>query len=112
MPIISAHAGTKHIRTAGLPACFRSEIFSDRPALVRIIISAIWRKSAEIFKIEESIRFSAWGLNTIPVRIIPKSPGSLAFVNRLPKRSPSNKINAILVNMKNSSFYIWLMFVL
>ena len=59
VPAISTQAGTKHMRTAGRPTFFRSDKSSDRPALVRIMTSAICLRSAEIFRIEPSIRFRA-----------------------------------------------------
>ena len=48
VPNISTHAGTKHTRSAGLPTFFKSEIPSDKPALVRIITNAICHNSPEI----------------------------------------------------------------
>ena len=57
IPRISKVAGTKHIKTAGLPTFFKSFISRFRPALVNIIIKAICRKSAEIDKIFGSRRF-------------------------------------------------------
>ena len=41
MPATSKQAGTKHIKMAGRPAFFRSSRFSDSPALIKMIISAI-----------------------------------------------------------------------
>ena len=41
IPRISKVAGTKHIKTAGLPTFFKSFISRFRPALVNIIIKAI-----------------------------------------------------------------------
>ena len=55
VPASSMHAGTKHIKIAGLPTFLRSSRFRDKPALVRIMTSAICRKSDEISKIEASI---------------------------------------------------------
>ncbi len=55
--VISKQAGRKHIKIAGRPtllSCWRSK-FS--PALVKMMIKAIWRSSVEIFKIDWSKRF-------------------------------------------------------
>ena len=48
IPIISIQAGTKHNNNAGLPTRFKSEIFKDSPALVRIITNAIRLISLDI----------------------------------------------------------------
>ena len=57
IPRISKVAGTKHIKTAGLPTFFKSFILRFKPALVNIIIKAICRKSVDIDKIFGSRRF-------------------------------------------------------
>ena len=59
VPANSAQAGRKHIRTAGRPTFFKSDRFKDNPALVNMITSAICLKSAEIFKMDSSIKSSA-----------------------------------------------------
>ena len=99
IPRISKQAGTKHIRIAGLPTFFKSSRFSESPALARIMINAIFRSSDEIFKMEASIRFKAYGPNTIPVTNIPKSPGRCTFLQSHPIIMPSNSIHAILINI-------------
>ena len=99
IPRTSKQAGTKHIRIAGLPTFFKSSRFSESPALARIMINAIFRSSDEIFKMEASIRFKAYGPNTIPVTNIPKSPGRCTFLQSHPIIMPSNSIHAILINI-------------
>ena len=99
VPIISIHAGTKHIRIAGRPTFFKSEKFKDKPALVRIITNAICLKSPDIVSIESSTKFKQCGLNTIPTIIIPSKLGNFIFENIHPTSNPNNKIIAILVNI-------------
>ena len=43
IPIISKQAGTKHIKTALLPMVFNFFKSNDKPLLVKMITSAIWR---------------------------------------------------------------------
>ena len=57
VPKISKVAGRKHIRIAGRPTFFRSSIFRDNPALVKIITKASCLSEEEIFRIELSNRF-------------------------------------------------------
>ena len=57
-PRISQLAGTQAISTAGRPTFFRSARFRESPAFSRMIISAIWRRSAEMDRMEGSSRFS------------------------------------------------------
>ena len=56
IPSNSKLAGRKHIRIAGLPIFFSPVISSPSPALVRIIMSAIFLNSEDILRIDESIR--------------------------------------------------------
>ena len=99
VPIISIHAGTKHIRIAGRPTFFKSEKFKDKPALVKIITNAICLKSPDIVSIESSTKFRQCGLNTIPTIIIPNRLGNFIFENSHPTNNPNSKIIAILVNI-------------
>ena len=56
---MSSHvAGTKHIRKAGLPIFFKPDASRLRPALVRIMISAIFLSSEDIERMLTSIRFN------------------------------------------------------
>ena len=57
-PQISNDAGTNDIRIAGRPTFFKSERFNDNPALSRIMISANFRRSAEIPRIDGDNRSS------------------------------------------------------
>ena len=45
VPIISMHAGTKHIRIVGLPDFFKSLTSNDKPALVKMITNTICRNA-------------------------------------------------------------------
>ena len=99
IPTISNGAGTKHIITAGLPIFLSPERSRPRPALVRMIISAIFRSSAEIPRILSSNRFSTYGPSIIPVIIIPSKLGSLIFLQIQPIDIPTSKIKAILSNI-------------
>ena len=99
IPTISNVAGTKHIITAGLPIFLSPERSRPRPALVRIMISAIFRSSAEIPRILSSNRFSTYGPSVMPVIIIPSRLGSLIFLQIQPIDIPTSRIKAILNNM-------------
>ena len=57
IPISSNVAGRKHIKKAGLPSFFKPDKSKPKPALVSIIIRAIFLKSADIAKILGSNRF-------------------------------------------------------
>ena len=102
VPTISTHAGRKHISTAGLPTFFKSEIFSDKPALVKMMTNAICLISPDIIRMDSSIALRQCGLNMIPTRIIPNRLGNFTFENNQPVTRPNNKIIAILVNIKFS----------
>ena len=99
IPIISNDAGRKHISTAGLPIFLSPDISSPSPALVKIIISAILRSSADIPNMLSSIRLSTYGPSTIPVISIPSKLGSFIFWHIHPIDIPIIKINEILSNI-------------
>ena len=77
-PAISQVAGTNDSKMAGLPTFFKSSMSKDKPALSKIIINAIFRKSAEIESIEESNRLRTNGPNTMPVMSMPIIRGSFS----------------------------------
>lgn len=56
-PNSSNVAGRKHIKMAGLPSFLKADKSSPKPALVSIIIKAIFLKSADIARILGSNRF-------------------------------------------------------
>ena len=66
-------AGSRNedMRIALRPAFFRSFKSSDRPALIRIMIRAIFRRSADIERIDGSRKSRTYGPRTIPVTSIP-----------------------------------------
>ena len=78
---ISTVAGIKLSNTAGLPTFFRSFKSSVRPALNKITINAISRKSAEIERISGATKSKANGPNIIPVIIKAINPGSFSLIN-------------------------------
>lgn len=59
---------------------------NPNPALVRIIIRAIFRNSDDIPKILPSIRLRTYGPRTIPVSNIPSKLGSFIFWHIHPHR--------------------------
>ena len=91
--------------TAGLPIFLRPETSRLYPALVRIIISAIFLISDEIDKIDVSMQSKTYGPSITPVNIIPNRLGNLHFWHNQPKIIPSIKINAILNNIIISPFH-------
>ncbi|MPM76779.1 hypothetical protein SDC9_123778 [bioreactor metagenome] len=99
-PSSSKVAGTKHIRTAGLPTFFRSLRSKAMPARMRITISAIFLRSAEMLRIDGSIRFSTCGPSRTPDSIMPSRGGSFSFCITPPRARPQNKISARLNNIK------------
>ena len=99
MPISSNDAGTKHIRTAGLPIFLSPDRSSPRPALVRIMINAILRSSADIPRILSSNRLSTYGPRTIPVISMPSKLGNLIFWHIHPINIPKIRISEILNNI-------------
>ena len=68
--------------------------YQDSPARVNMIIKASCLKSLEILRISGEMRLRTCGLKTIPTSNIPKSGGSLIFLNMLPRSSADNKIIA------------------
>ena len=79
IPNNSKLAGTKHIMTAGRPVFLSPDISSPSPARIKIMMSAIFLNSDEMFNIFSSRRFNTYGPRTIPVRSIPRSPGNFNF---------------------------------
>ena len=74
--ITSKVAGKKESSIAGLDAFFKDESSSVKPALINIIIKAIFLNSADIFKIAGESRFNAYGPIIIPTNSIPMIFGS------------------------------------
>lgn len=72
---------------------FRSFKSSDRPALIRIMIRAIFRRSADIERIDGSRKSRTYGPRTIPVTSIPMILGSFNFWQIAPMTSPTRKIS-------------------
>ena len=91
--MISQEAGTKDRRIALRPAFFRSFKSSDRPALIRIMIRAIFRRSADIERIDGSRKSRTYGPRTIPVTSIPMILESFSFWQIAPMTSPTRKIS-------------------
>ena len=58
IPIISKHAGRKHINIAGRPIFFKLFISRDNPDLVNIIIKAICLRLDDMSNKEELIIFN------------------------------------------------------
>ena len=90
-PTISHAAGTKLSSSAGLPHFFRSDSSRLSPARVSIMISAIFRRSAEIPSSAGSSHPS-----------IPVSFGSRRSPASSPSASPKIRISAMLSNIKAS----------
>ena len=65
--LATAYAGTKHNIIAGRPTFFKSLIFKDKPALVRITIKANCLNELDIDKISLLIKLKTYGPNIIPV---------------------------------------------
>ena len=65
--------------TAGRPTRLRSDKSSDRPALIKIMMSAIRRRSDEMDKMESSSQFSTYGPIRMPVSSMPMMRGSFSF---------------------------------
>ena len=101
IPRISKEAGTKHISTAALPTFFKSSTSRFRPALVRMMISAICLRSAEMDRMEPSSRLSAYGPSKIPVSSIPRSCGRFNRLKIAPIPIPHKKITARLNNISS-----------
>jgi len=98
-PQISNDAGTNDIRIAGRPTFLRSDRFNDNPALSRIMISANFRSSAEIPRIDGDNKSSTYGPSTIPVASIPMMPGRRICLQMADMASPTRKISASDVNI-------------
>ena len=94
------------IITAGRPTFFRSARFRESPAFSRIMISAIWRSSDEIERMEESSTFSTYGPSRIPVISIPIIRGSFSLWQIAASERPIRKIKASEVNIVIISSFI------
>ena len=77
-PIISNDAGTNENSTAERPDFFRSLRSRDSPALISMMISAIFLRSADMDNMDGSRKSSTYGPRTIPVASIPMMRGSLS----------------------------------
>ena len=100
MPSSSKEAGTKHINTADLPIFFIPDKSNPSPALVKIIMSAIFLSSVDTPRILPSKRLRTYGPNTMPVANIPSNPGNLHFWQIHPIDIPKSKISEILNHIK------------
>ena len=87
------------------PAFFRSFKSSDRPALIRIMMRAIFLRSADIERIDGARKSSTYGPRTIPVISMPMIRGSFNFWQIAPMTSPtrnmSDKDVSIISLLKN-----------
>ena len=101
-PMISNVAGTKDIRIAGRPTFFRSERFRESPALIRIMISAICRRSDDMDNTESSSRFSTYSQAKCRQAKIPMIRGGFSFSKRDARSRPVRKMSASDVNIKTS----------
>ena len=101
-PIISKVAGRKDIKMAGRPTFFRSERFKDSPALIRMMIRAICRRSEETDSTESSSRFRTYGPSKMPASSMPMIRGSFSFSKTDARSRPDRKISASDVNIKTS----------
>ena len=101
-PRISKLAGTNDISTAGRPTFLRSDKSSDSPALIRMIISAIFRSSAEIPRICGSSRSRTNGPSRIPATIMPTIRGRRIFSQIAASDSPARRMSDRDVGIKSS----------
>ena len=101
---ISKEAGRKDISRAGRPTCFKSAGRSESPALIRMMTSAICRRSAEMPGIEPSSRFSACGPSKIPAASIPTMGGRRSARQTDAAARPARRIRASEVNIHISPF--------
>lgn len=92
-------AGRKHIKMAGLPSFLKADKSSPKPALVKMMIRAIFLRSPDIAKILGSNRFKTQGPSIIPVSNMPIRLGSFSFWQIYPRDIPNNNINDMLNNM-------------
>lgn len=100
---ISAVAGTKHSKSAETPFFLKSFRLRFNPALVKMMTSASFLKSAEIPKTDGDIRFNTYGPRTIPIISIPKSGGNLIF----DKIEPSSKAHKQITANGVKNLYIY-----
>ena len=91
---ISQLAGTQDIITAGRPTFFRSARFSERPALMRMMMSAICRSSDEMDRMDASNAFSTQGPSRMPVTSMPMMRGRCSCWQSAAMASPTRKISA------------------
>ena len=91
------------MRTAGLPAFFRSSMSRDSPARAKMTIRASCRRSAEMDRTVESSTSSILGPSTIPVMSIPSRLGSPMRLKRSPRSIPHKKMSAKLISIVGSS---------
>ena len=96
---ISQLAGMQHIITAGRPTFFRSDRSSDRPALIKMMMSAIWRNSDEIDRMESSSQFSTYGPIKMPVSSMPMMRGRPIRLHSAAAAKPSRNTSASDVNI-------------
>ena len=99
VPTISKVAGTKHSSTADRPTLRRSPMSRLRPARVRIMMSAILRRSAEIASRLSSSNPSAYGPKAMPTSSIPNSGGKRNRLKTSPASNPPRKTSAKLHNI-------------
>ena len=99
---ISQLAGTQAIITAGRPTFFRSARLSDRPALIRMMISAICRRSDETDRMDGSSQFSTYGPSRMPVSSIPMMRGKCSCWHSAAMASPMRKTSASDVSINSS----------
>ena len=96
---ISQLAGTHAIMTAGRPTRLRSDKSSDRPALIKIMMSAIRRRSDEMDKMESSSQFSTYGPIRMPVSSMPMMRGRPIRLHSAAAARPSRNTSASEVNI-------------
>ena len=100
---ISQLAGTHAIMTAGRPTRLRSDKSSDRPALIKIMMSAIRRRSDEMDKMESSSQFSTYGPIRIPTSSMPMMRGRPIRLHSAAAARPSRNTSASEVSIVFSS---------
>jgi hypothetical protein len=99
---ISKIAGKNDIKKAGLPTFLRSEMFSDKPAFIKIMIKAICLSSVDMLRMLESRKFRTYGPRTIPVTSIPIIRGSFSFWHIRAIDKPTRKMSESDVSIKTS----------
>ena len=100
---ISKLAGRQDIRIAGRPTFFKSARFRESPALSRMMISAICRRSDEMERMDGSSRLNTYGPSRMPVTSIPMILGRRIFWHSAAMARPNRKMNARDVNIFGSS---------